>query len=837
MGSSPPNKPPKQPRKVSRIFTFLKPTKREERQLEPSMPEQQTVDKSEHGNIATIVEAVLESNPSGSRDVTKMTGSPELGLLSQQSTGISVKAVVDDARDTSLLPSTNDEVEQPLRCLRPEEYTIGWLCPLEIEIRAALAMLDETHQSLKTQPSGDKNSYHLGRIGGHNVVIVRPYKTGNVSAAMTITSMRTTFTRVGDLLLVGIGGGVPSTPSSDSAFGRVRLGDVVVGTRDDKVPGAIQYDNGKAVDGKFVCTDYLRDPSERFQIALQHLALKREEALQAPRRSDPLQQNLQRLMAVHVQKRWRKKFGFPGRSKDLLFSSTSTHIELAPKQPICDKCDRGALIKQKYDDDEYDPHDVEVQDDYITVHRGIVASGGVIFKDAAQRDAMVKNLGVKNILCFDTEAAGAVMGLPGLVIRGISDYCDAHKPKEDVWHGYAAATAAAYARQLLLYTPAMSGEYIPKSFVETYQEDVANKDLSALYKWLDLPHPLNASNQHKFLREERVNGTGYHFLRNTQFTKWMDFGDVDWAERLLFCFGEPGAGKSFICSLVIDELHDRSDKPLIAYMYCNYRERRKQNIVAILGNLILQLLRACDDSSTDSVRHYMLEWHKLQRRKYVKLESMMFTDVLLVLWEVLTRTSKRVFFCVDALDECDHETQIGLLKALTTVVQASNVAIFVTSRPTLRQLVLNHFGVGRSLNFLQLRAAREDIELYVNVRIDADPLKGYNPRPMDDNLRMEILEKLVSNAEGIFLLPALQIASILEGVNIRQRRKLLKETSNTLTDTFTIMMERVKSQNPQLVALATQTLQWLTLGREILKVEDLQNALAIDSKLSRSCRC
>jgi nucleoside phosphorylase len=37
---------------------------------------------------------------------------------------------------------------------------------------------------------------------------------------------------------------------------------------------------------------------------------------------------------------------------------------------------------------------------------------------------------------------------PCLVIRGICDYADSHKNK--IWQPYAAATAAAYAKELLL---------------------------------------------------------------------------------------------------------------------------------------------------------------------------------------------------------------------------------------------------------------------------------------------------------------------------------------------------------------------------------------------------
>lgn len=45
------------------------------------------------------------------------------------------------------------------------------------------------------------------------------------------------------------------------------------------------------------------------------------------------------------------------------------------------------------------------------------------------------------------EAAGLMNTLPVAVIRGVCDYADSHK--NDLWHPYAATTAAAYAKGLL----------------------------------------------------------------------------------------------------------------------------------------------------------------------------------------------------------------------------------------------------------------------------------------------------------------------------------------------------------------------------------------------------
>jgi nucleoside phosphorylase len=60
------------------------------------------------------------------------------------------------------------------------------------------------------------------------------------------------------------------------------------------------------------------------------------------------------------------------------------------------------------------------------------------------RDRLRRHL---NVLCFEMEAAGLMNRFPCLVIRGICDYADSHKNKR--WQPYAAATAAAYAKELL----------------------------------------------------------------------------------------------------------------------------------------------------------------------------------------------------------------------------------------------------------------------------------------------------------------------------------------------------------------------------------------------------
>jgi nucleoside phosphorylase len=87
-------------------------------------------------------------------------------------------------------------------------------------------------------------------------------------------------------------------------------------------------------------------------------------------------------------------------------------------------------------------------EDNPVIHYGLIASADQLMKDALVRD----NLALENnVLCFEMEAAGLMNCFPCLIIRGICDYSDSHKNK--TWQGYAAMTAAAYAKDLLLQIP------------------------------------------------------------------------------------------------------------------------------------------------------------------------------------------------------------------------------------------------------------------------------------------------------------------------------------------------------------------------------------------------
>ena len=86
----------------------------------------------------------------------------------------------------------------------------------------------------------------------------------------------------------------------------------------------------------------------------------------------------------------------------------------------------------------------------LVVYYSTIASSNIVIRDSKMHNIISSEFG--GVLCFKIEAAGLINSFPCLVIRGICDYSDSHKSKK--WQLYAAATAAAYTKELVLLIPA-----------------------------------------------------------------------------------------------------------------------------------------------------------------------------------------------------------------------------------------------------------------------------------------------------------------------------------------------------------------------------------------------
>lgn len=302
-----------------------------------------------------------------------------------------------------------------------DQYTVGWISALPIELAAAKGMLDEEYGAPQTPAAeADQNSYLLGKIGSFKVVVVCLPKDqiGSVSAAVVARDMVSTFPKIRIGLLVGIGAGIPDEDND------IRLGDVVISS-DKASGGVVVYDFGKRLaDGSFQSISTLNRPPRSLGSALVQL-----EAAHMTRENH-ISQYIDTMLLKYP---FMRKSGYrrPTQDTDRLFEVDYKHSA----GRTCDKCDPSKEVSRE-------PR----YDEYPVIHYGTIATGDSVIKHAPTREELKQR---HNAICLEMEASGLMNNFPCLVIRGISHYADSHK--NDRWNAYAAAAAAGCAKEVLQY--------------------------------------------------------------------------------------------------------------------------------------------------------------------------------------------------------------------------------------------------------------------------------------------------------------------------------------------------------------------------------------------------
>ncbi|KAF6811817.1 kinesin light chain protein, partial [Colletotrichum sojae] len=235
----------------------------------------------------------------------------------------------------------------------PQAYTVGWICAVTAESVAARAFLDEEHRGPRHVSQHDNNSYVLGCIGSHNVVIAAlpEGEYGTTSAATVAKDMLHSFPNVRIGLMVGIGGGAPSQKHD------IRLGDIVVSKPGDGDGGVFQYDFGKTIqDCSFQETGFLNQPPALLRAAL--ATLKATYEMKGHRLVEEVNKNLEKIKK-------RSKYKQPSPASDRLYKSHIVHPSNSPDE--CDiACgnDTACLITRPERDEE---------DDDPAIHYGLIA--------------------------------------------------------------------------------------------------------------------------------------------------------------------------------------------------------------------------------------------------------------------------------------------------------------------------------------------------------------------------------------------------------------------------------------------------------------------------------
>ncbi|KAE8308618.1 nucleoside phosphorylase domain-containing protein [Aspergillus transmontanensis] len=461
-------------------------------------------------------------------------------------------------------------------------YTVGWICAVVPDHVAATVFLDEEHAGLDSLSSNDNNFYRLGRMGRHNVVIeVMVNANGTTSASIVARDMLHSFPNIRTCLMVGTGGGAPSSKND------IRLGDVVVSSAHEGNGGVWQYDFGKRIqDQSFQSTGFLNQPPLLLQTAVK--ALRTEYAIHGHCLQEAISDVLEKNSRVA------EDYQQPNPNTDRLYKAHVIHPNGEESCAAVCGDDPSNFIERPE------------REENPAIHYSLIASANQVMKDATFHDTLAED---KSVLCFEMEAAGLMNHFPCLVIRGIYNYADTHGNNE--WQGYAAMTADAYAKDLLYQIPVNQvnaeqrmAEYLsaPQSDNVEYGEINVSPDGREAEK-----HSLRERRKRELLDSlhfDRINArylsikkahvkTCEWLLRQGEYLDWLDPRKVIEHNGFLWIKGKPRAGESTLMKFALDNAR-RSLKGknniIIAFFFNARGDNLERSTLGMYRSLFLQLL-------------------------------------------------------------------------------------------------------------------------------------------------------------------------------------------------------------------------------------------------------
>jgi Cdc6-like AAA superfamily ATPase len=263
------------------------------------------------------------------------------------------------------------------------------------------------------------------------------------------------------------------------------------------------------------------------------------------------------------------------------------------------------------------------------------------------------------------------------------------------------------------------------------------EDLDIL-NWLTLIE--HAPKQIKSI-EQRQPGTGQWLLDSPRYQAWLKTN-----RQTLFCPGIPGAGKTILSSIVVDDLQRFQDGKniAVAYFYCEYTSQESWKEAEIYRSLLKQLCQERQKVPQAVKDLYQRHNPKSTQPLPEEIDKILRTEI---------QSFSRTFVIIDALDEYHLLGKSTLRDFMTTLFEIQDetqLNIFATSRhiPEIGSL-FNGPQQKEKCQLEEIRARDEDLQRFVNSKIGSLLLSNILKQPNYSDLSNRIRTEVVKASEGM----------------------------------------------------------------------------------------
>ncbi|RKK66726.1 hypothetical protein BFJ69_g15146 [Fusarium oxysporum] len=268
---------------------------------------------------------------------------------------------------------------------------------------------------------------------------------------------------------------------------------------------------------------------------------------------------------------------------------------------------------------------------------------------------------------------------------------------------------------------------------------------------LFLTDPTEDKNALKRKKGNRAAGTCEWILGTEELVAWLDTGQgltpESPATDILWLYGNPGTGKSIMSIFLAEELSNRfsaTDGKTLSYFFCDSNFDKRKTATSVIRGLLWQLVQ----QHPPLLEYVLPKYAERGPELFKSFDALwaMFMDI------AADRTSGRKYCIIDALDECDRESQDILLRELwqsfspsNSSNRVSNIRILITSRPYPE--IAEYLEEFANRNLISFRESQRDIERFIDEKVaNLRKRKHYS-----NQVTNQVTTALKDKAEGTFL--------------------------------------------------------------------------------------
>ncbi|KAI0289002.1 hypothetical protein BC826DRAFT_1107328 [Russula brevipes] len=367
--------------------------------------------------------------------------------------------------------------------------------------------------------------------------------------------------------------------------------------------------------------------------------------------------------------------------------------------------------------------------------------------------------------------------------------------------------------QLETLTKEESLAVVSKS-LELLCESKRNELRRRFQTWLSPPDP---SLNHITACKTQHDGTTRWFINGSTYQNWKE------NRSLLWIRGNPGAGKTVLCSAIIEDIKNKRNakEASVAYYYFDYKDVSKRDIRGLLASILFQL-----SDNSDRCWAILQELFTACRGGY---EQPSYTALATCFKSMIELPRQlQIFVIVDALDECpstgipsSRDEVLDFVEDLIRPKKYSNLSICVTSRPELDiQTVLGPLPSASCVSLQEESGQMEDVGNYLRSFVHNDRVMG---RWTEEDREL-VIRTLSNRGGGMFRWAVCQLDTLRQCFP-STIHKTLDELPSSLDETYERILHGIPKEKRQ---HTLRLFQCLIAASRPLRVQELAEIFTVE---------